>query len=91
MFEIHGRLFHPEGSQYYVSGNSYLKFHSYWDCLHRALVLIGDKTEYELKIGYGESYWNNGSENPFQIFGGYGNGTIAIFEAIVEFIKWYER
>jgi len=60
-----------------------------------ALVkFIGDRTEYELKIGHSESAWSCAGKNPLEledkaIFGGYGQGAEAICEACVEFIKWF--
>jgi hypothetical protein len=61
-----------------------------WDDLMEVVKAIAEKTEYELVMSYGYSYWNNGGENPLEEFGGYENIS-AIYEAVIEFIKWYNN
>ena len=66
-----------------------LHYHGSWDWLMPVVVEIGDKTEYELSMGYGYSYFNKFADNPLnKEFGGYSNIT-AIWQAVVEFIQWY--
>lgn len=66
-----------------------MKFHTDWNWLMSVIKEIGDRTDFELVMGYGHCYWNNEGEQPLGNFeGGYGD-IIYIYTAVIEFIKWY--
>lgn len=72
-------------------------YHSDWETLFEIVKHISDTTGYELVIRYDNSYWNKFGENPLRDkkgneveFGGYKN-IKNIYEAVVEFVKWYKK
>lgn len=68
-----------------------LSFHHDWNWLMEVIKEIGNKTDFELVMGYDYCYWNNEGEQPLEGFeGGYGD-IIYIYSAIISFIKWYNE
>ena len=66
-----------------------LRFDVDWNWLMYVVNFIGDKTGYELIMYYSSSYWNQFGDNPIGVeYGGYQHIS-GIYEAVVEFIKWY--
>ena len=82
--EINTGIFQPCSMNVFVPN-----YHNSWDWLMPVLIEIGDKTSYELTMGYGESYFNR-FDGVFELFGGYGR-IESIYQAVVEFIKWYNK
>lgn len=87
-------FFHLEGEGYstymdYVWDVKDMEFNEDWNWLMSVIKEIGDRTDFELVMGYGHCYWNNAGEQPLGDFdGGYGD-IIYIYTAVVEFIKWH--
>lgn len=68
------------------------KYHISWDWLMPVVEKIGSKTGCELVTGYEYSYWNKFGENCLKKeFKGYGSGVSEIYEAVVEFLEWYNK
>jgi hypothetical protein len=72
-------------------------YHDDIDFLITVIRKIGEYTGYELVMKYESSYWNKFGENPLvdkkgntMEFGGYGD-TLGIYQAVVAFIKWYNK
>lgn len=78
----------PEEALDFYAG--YASYHDSWDWIIRVLEKIGQDTEYELVIRYGDAYWNRHGENPLPSnYKGYGFPMKeGIWKAVVDFIKW---
>jgi hypothetical protein len=89
-FNIHGKLFHPKGSDY---ANSYLKFDSDWNWLMEVVDKI-ESMDFVLNIRQGHvSIVNNSGKTPFYT----GSDIVeeskieSVYNTCVEFIKWYNK
>lgn len=74
-FDLHGRLFYPENHQYYISGNSYLKFDKDWTWL----ILVVDKIVME------DVY----AEEKAKVMVSLCPQIETVYSAIINFINWY--
>ena len=78
----------PTSKHYYFA--SEMQFNESWDWLMVVLNKIST-FDFELVMHIDSSYWNAYGENPLnKEFGGYENIS-NIYEAITEFIKWYNN
>ena len=68
-----------------------IKYNSDWNWLMPVIKEIGDKTDFELVMGYGYCYWNNEGEQPLGDFEGGYSDIIYIYSAVASFIKWYNE
>lgn len=66
-----------------------MKFSTDWNWLMPVIKEIGDRTDFELVMGYGHCYWNNAGDQPLGDFDGGYSDIIYIYNAVIEFIKWY--
>lgn len=65
-------------------------YHTDFNELFEIIKKIGEDYGYELVLGFNYSYWNKFGSNPLnKEFGGYEN-IKNIYQAVIEFIKWYK-
>ena len=92
-YELYGITEGIEGGeheQHFFFGSE-MKFSTDWNWLMEVIKEIGNKTDFELVMGYDYCYWNNEGEQPLEGFeGGYGDITY-IYSAVISFIKWYNE
>ena len=97
--EFMGYDFIQQHSHYIVNPEGFLdnentasyKFNKDWNWLMPVIKEIGDKTDFELVMGYGYCYWNNEGEQPLGDFEGGYSDIIYIYSAVASFIKWYNE
>jgi hypothetical protein len=84
-FNLHGRLFHPIGSDYYISGNSYLKFNTDWNWLMGVVEKIESTSKEQSVIQWSRNNWTifdlKLSEAKIE----------AVYDACILFITWYNQ
>lgn len=69
-----------------------LGYHNRWGALMPVVERIEQETEWELVMGSNDCFWNRFGDRPEGLEGEFSGYRIeAVYTAVVEFIKWYNK